>query len=249
MIATSTTSSPPTTTPPTTTTLTMPEVTIVTATQLASIATTSAPPIAVVSTPIPSATALPQVVSGPRITVKMVVVGNEAIAGFGYQLAIACANPSSVVFVSPANGLEGAAVTVSGSTVYPYNYTGVLAPGGIIGNWANLGAGSPTLYSRVVNAINSSAPTQPTPNITSGFTGNFSLKAGELKVFSLNEFSNLTSSTKCEVWATNSGRATYTSFSSTNGAAALLTGVNNSSGRWQSNLTAMNETITVTNTF
>jgi hypothetical protein len=179
----------------------------------------------------------------------MVVVGNEAIAGFGYQLAIACSNPSSPVFVSPANGLEGGAVAVSGSTVYPYNYNGVLAPGGIIGNWATLGTGSPTLYSRVVNAINASAPTQPTPNITNGFTGNFSLKAGELKVFSLNEFANLTSSTKCEVWATNSGRATYTSFSSTNGAGALLTGVTNALGRWQSNLTAMNETVTVTNTF
>jgi hypothetical protein len=179
----------------------------------------------------------------------MVVVGNEAVAGFGYQLAIACSNPSSPVFVSPANGLEGGAVAVSGITVYPYNYTGVIMPGGIIGNWANLGVGSPTLYTRVLNAINSSIPTQPAPNIANGFSGNFALKAGESKVLSLNEFSNLSSSTKCEVWATNSGRATYTSFSSTNGGAALLTGVVNASGRWQSNLTSMNETITVTNTF
>ena len=44
--------------------------------------------------------------SFPQITVKKVVVGDEATAGFAYPMSIACSNPISPIFVSPANGLE-----------------------------------------------------------------------------------------------------------------------------------------------
>jgi hypothetical protein len=77
----------------------------------------------------------------------------------------------------------------------------------------------------------------------------FGLRGGESKAFSTAEFPGLISTTKCEVWETNSGRANAISYSSTNGSSAPLPGVNSSSGRFQSNLTGMNETVTVTHRF
>jgi hypothetical protein len=150
-----------------------------------------------------------------------------------------------------APDLTAATGPTAGSViVYPYNYTGVVAAGGIIGNWANLGTGNPSLYTQVLNQILSEKIGGAiAPNTAGGFTGSFALKGGESKSLSFNEFPGLTTASKCEVWETNGGGATATGFSSTNGTAAPLGGVNNSAGRWQSNLTAMNETITVTNSF
>jgi hypothetical protein len=128
---------------------------------------------------------------------------------------------------------------------------------GILGNWANLGSGSPTtLYTTVVNAINGLTPPQPTPNTAGNpsFNGTFTLKAGDSRSFSFNEFPNLTTASLCEVWETNGGGASVTAFSSTvpainNVVQTPLNGLNNANGRFQSALTRMNETVTVTNSF
>jgi hypothetical protein len=147
----------------------------------------------------------------------------------------------------------GVAATSTPGFVRVYDYRtdpSTIPAGNLLDNWANLGTGSPvSIYTQTVNAINSLSTAQPTPNVAGGFNGTFALKGGESKSFSFNEFPNLTTASKCEVWETNGGGATATGFSSTNGTAAPLGGVNNANGRWQSNLTAMNETITVTNSF
>ena len=54
--------------------------------------------------------------SYPQITVKKVVVGDEATAGFAYPMSIACSNPTDARFISPANGLEGGSVTIPVTT-------------------------------------------------------------------------------------------------------------------------------------
>ncbi len=147
--------------------------------------------------------------------------------------------------------VAGTASVATQIRVYDYRTDPSTIPAGsLLGNWANLGTGSPTtLYTTVVNAINALPNAQPTPNVAGGFNGTFALKGGESKSFSFNEFPNLTTASRCEVWETNGGGATATGFSSTNGTAAPLGGVTNAAGRWQSALTGMNETITVSNSF
>ncbi len=155
------------------------------------------------------------------------------------------------VLINAANLTAGVAATSTASTltIVPFN-TNPVPAGALVGNWANLGTGDPSLYTQVLAQIlKEKVGGAVAPNTAAGFTGSFALKGGESKSFSFNEFPNLTVGSKCEVWETNGGGATATGFSSTNGTAAPLGGVNNSAGRWQSNLTAMNETITVTNSF
>jgi hypothetical protein len=161
------------------------------------------------------------------------------------------ANYVTAVLINAANLTAGTAATSTASTVtvYPFN-TNPVPAGGLLGNWANLGTGNPSLYTQVLNQILSEKIGGPVaPNTAGGFTGSFSLKGGESKSLSFNEFPTLTATSKCEVWETNGGGATATAFSSTNGTAAPLAGLNNANGRFQSSLTAMNETITVTNSF
>ncbi len=150
----------------------------------------------------------------------------------------------------PAIGGSAGTSTASTVTVYPFN-TNPVPAGGILGNWANLSTGTPlSLYSQVLAQILKEAVGGTVaPNTAGGFTGSFTLKGGESRSLSFNEFPNLTAGSKCEVWETNSGGASVTAFSSTSGTAAPLAGLNNANGRFQSSLTAMNETITVTNSF
>jgi hypothetical protein len=169
------------------------------------------------------------------------------------------ANYVTAVLINAANLTAGSAGSSTPGFVRVYDYRtdpATIPAGNLLGNWANLGTGSPvSIYTQTVNAINSLSTPQPTPNVAGGFNGTFALKGGESKSFSFNEFPNLTSASKCEVWETNGGGATATAFSSTNPAdangiaVAPSNGVTNSAGRWQSALTSMNQTVTVTNSF
>ena len=87
-----------------------------------------------------------------------------------------------------------------------------------------------------------------------GFTGTFTLAGGASRVFGISQFPLMTISTLCEVRETNSQGAAL-GYSSTNGfvtgtttpAPALLGVI--VAGNFQSSLTAMNQTVTVTNSF
>jgi Domain of unknown function (DUF5979) len=180
--------------------------------------------------------------------------GDAAGTRFDFKPGTKYTMPATQWLRSVVNTAPLVAGTAAGTAlikIYDYRTSpaSIVAPDQL-GNWANLGTGSPsTLYTLVVKSINDGAPGQPTPNTAGGFNGTFALKGGESKSFSFNEFPNLSTASKCEIWETNGGGATVTGFSSTNGTAAPLGGVTNSAGRWQSNLTGMNETITVTNSF
>jgi hypothetical protein len=151
----------------------------------------------------------------------------------------------------------------TGVRVYDYRTAPADIPAGsLLGSWANLGqnvtsAGvTKTLFTWTVEAIVAGAAPQPTPNTAGNpsFNGTFTLKAGDSRSFSFNEFPNLTTASLCEVWETNGGGASVTAFSSTvpainNVVQTPLNGLNNANGRFQSALTRMNETVTVTNSF
>ncbi len=181
--------------------------------------------------------------NGPTTTVNGVTLTSGQLLG-----ATTMATYVNAILANAAP-LTAASSSTGTVTVYPFN-TNPVPAGGILGNWANLQTGNPSLYTQVLAQILKEAIGGPVaPNTVAGFTGAFALKGGESKVFSFNEFPNLTVGSKCEVFETNSGGATATGFSSTNGTAAPLAGLNNPNGRFQSSLTAMNETITVTNSF
>jgi hypothetical protein len=173
--------------------------------------------------------------------------------------AVSNANYVLSTLINAASFTVGIAATSTPGFVKVYDYrtnpSTITAPD-LLGNWANLGTGNPSLYTQTVNAINSLTSAQPTPNTAGNpsFNGTFTLKAGDSRSFSFNEFPNLTTSSLCEVWETNGGGASVTAFSSTvpavnNVVQTPLGGLNNANGRFQSNLTKMNETITVTNSF
>jgi hypothetical protein len=184
-------------------------------------------------------------------SVKAVPTGN--VVTVGYKASLPVQDAVYLALLNAPNLVAGTAATSTPGFVRVYDYRtdpSTIPAGNLLGNWANLGTGSPiSIYTQTVNAINSLSTAQPTPNVAGGFNGTFALKGGESKSFSFNEFPNLTTASKCEVWETNGGGASVTAFSSTNGTAAPLAGLNNAAGRFQSNLTAMNETITVTNSF
>jgi hypothetical protein len=179
----------------------------------------------------------------------------DFIAGTTYATDVDLLLFGALASLAPV--VAGTPSVATGIRVYDYRTDPATIPaGGILGNWANLGTGTPvSLYTQTVNAINALSSAQPTPNAAAGFTGAFTLKGGESRSFSFNEFPNLTTASVCEVWETNGGGATATGFSSTQSADAFgnartpLNGVTNSAGRWQSALTTMNQTITVTNSF
>jgi Domain of unknown function (DUF5979) len=191
---------------------------------------------------------------GPTTTVSSTVTFTS-----GAATALNAANQSNYVnaLLINAPNLTAASSSTGSVIVYPFNYTGVVAAGGLIGNWANLGTGNPSLYTQVLNQILSEKIGGTVAPNTAGnpsFNGTFTLKAGDSRSFSFNEFPNLTPNSLCEVWETNGGGASVTAFSSTvpainNVVQTPLGGLNNANGRFQSNLTKMNETITVTNSF
>ena len=221
-------------------------------------ATTTAAAITAATTALPAGSGI-SIVLGTAANIT--AIGNLTsvpsttftIAGTTYPAGTSQTLAANIWLQGTLNALApvvAATATTGTVIVYPFNFTGTVAPGGIIGNWSALGFGNPSLYTLVLAQIlREAVGGTVAPNTLGGFTGSFTLKGGESRSLSFNEFPNLTSTSRCEVWETNSGGASVTAFSSTSGIAAPLAGLNNANGRFQSSLTAMNETITVTNSF
>lgn len=218
-------------------------------------------------------------VTFPTVSVRKVVLGDEATAGAAYPMTINCYNQRGAFLATVAGTYALGDLVVSGAgsfitvftdpdafgspTVRWYIYdalststpvpAGVATFGGttnaVLGLAGTISGLSAPRLAAVLAAANAARVQIPVaPNTAAGFTGAFTLVGGAAtRVFTNNEFPGLNGGGVCEVTETNSLGMPVTLYSSTTATAGVTLAGTTASGAYRSALTAMGQTVTVTN--